>query len=234
MNMKVKDQNHILCIDDDDKIRDLITKFLIKNNFHVSSANSSFDAHKLIEFYNFDLIILDIMMPKVDGISFLKEFRKKNIKTPILMLSALSDIKKKVSTYKFGCDDYLVKPFEPMELILRINKLLSPRLNLKIRKKIIFGDFEFDINLQELRRKKSLINLTNKEAMILNYLGKNLNSPISRLDIAENLKITENLRNVDVFIARLRKKIENTDGSSFLKTVRGKGYMLKSDYEINN
>ena len=135
--MKVKDQNHILCIDDDDKIRDLITKFLIKNNFHVSSANSSFDAHKLIKFYNFDLIILDIMMPKVDGISFLKEFRKKNIKTPILMLSALSDIKKKVSTYKFGCDDYLVKPFEPMELILRINKLLSPRLNLKIRKKII-------------------------------------------------------------------------------------------------
>ena len=234
MNMKVKDQNHILCIDDDDKIRDLITKFLIKNNFYVSSANSSFDAHKLIKFYNFDLIILDIMMPKVDGISFLKEFRKKNIKTPILMLSALSDIKKKVSTYKFGCDDYLVKPFEPMELILRINKLLSPRLNLKIRKKIIFGDFEFDINLQELRRKKSLINLTNKEAMILNYLGKNLNSPISRMDIAENLKITENLRNVDVFIARLRKKIENTDGSSFLKTVRGKGYMLKSDYEINN
>ena len=121
-----------------------------------------------------------------------------------------------------------------MELILRINKLLSPRLNLKIRKKIIFGDFEFDINLQELRKKKSLINLTNKEAMILNYLGKNLNSPISRLDIAENLKITDNLRNVDVFIARLRKKIENTDGSSFLKTVRGKGYMLKSDYEINN
>ena len=144
--MKVKDQNHILCIDDDDKIRDLITKFLIKNNFHVSSANSSFDAHKLIKFYNFDLIILDIMMPKVDGISFLKEFRKKNIKTPILMLSALSDIKKKVSTYKFGCDDYLVKPFEPMELILRINKLLSPRLNLKIRKKIIFGDFGVDIN----------------------------------------------------------------------------------------
>ncbi len=234
MNMKVKDQNHILCIDDDDKIRDLITKFLIKNNFHVSSVNSSFDAHKLIGFYNYDLIILDIMMPKVDGISFLKEFRKKNIKTPILMLSALSDIKKKVSTYKFGCDDYLVKPFEPMELILRINKLLSPRLNLKIRKKIIFGDFEFDINLQELRKKKSLINLTNKEAMILNYLGKNLNSPISRLDIAENLKITDNLRNVDVFIARLRKKIENTDGSSFLKTVRGKGYMLKSDYEINN
>ena len=234
MNMKVKDQNHILCIDDDDKIRDLITKFLIKNNFHVSSVNSSFDAHKLIEFYNYDLIILDIMMPKVDGISFLKEFRKKNIKTPILMLSALSDIKKKVSTYKFGCDDYLVKPFEPMELILRINKLLSPRLNLKIRKKIIFGDFEFDLNLQELRRKKSLINLTNKEAMILNYLGKNLNSPISRMDIAENLKITEHIRNVDVFIARLRKKIENTDGSSFLKTVRGKGYMLKSDYEINN
>ena len=234
MNMKVKDQNHILCVDDDDKIRDLITKFLIKNNFHVSSANNSFDAHKLIKFYNFDLIILDIMMPKVDGISFLKEFRKKNIKTPILMLSALSDIKKKVSTYNFGCDDYLVKPFEPMELILRINKLLSPRLNLKIRKKIIFGDFEFDVNLQELRKKKSLINLTNKEAMILNYLGKNLNSPISRMDIAENLKITEHIRNVDVFIARLRKKIENTDGSSFLKTVRGKGYMLKSDYEINN
>ena len=234
MNMKVKDQNHILCVDDDDKIRDLITKFLIKNNFHVSSVNSSFDAHKLIEFYNYDLIILDIMMPKVDGISFLKEFREKNIKTPVLMLSALSNIEKKVSTYRYGCDDYLVKPFEPMELILRIKKLLSPRLNLKIRKKIIFGDFEYDTNLQELRRKKNLISLTNKETMILDFLGKNLNSTISRSDIAKNLDIRENFRNVDVFIARLRKKIENTDGSSFLKTVRGKGYMLKSDYEINN
>ena len=234
MSTKIKDQNHILCIDDDDKIRDLITKFLIKKNFLVSSASNSSDAHKLTDFYSYDLIILDIMMPKVDGISFLKEFREKNIKTPVLMLSALSNIEKKVSTYRYGCDDYLVKPFEPMELILRIKKLLSPRLNLKIRKKIIFGDFEYDTNLQELRRKKNLISLTNKETMILDFLGKNLNSTISRSDIAKNLDIRENFRNVDVFIARLRKKIENTDGSSFLKTVRGKGYMLKSDYEINN
>ncbi|MAH78799.1 MAG: DNA-binding response regulator [Rickettsiales bacterium TMED254] len=232
MKSKFIKNPHILCIDDDDKIRKLISKFLIKNNFLVSSSPNAIEAEKLINFYTFDLIILDIMMPKVDGISFLESFRKKNIRTPVLMLSALSGIEKKIKTYKIGCDDYLVKPFEPIELILRINKLLSPRITAKINQKVIFGDYEFDLNLNELRKEKELIKLTDKECLILKFLSKNLNTPISREKIASNLNMNNNTRTVDVFIARLRKKIENQDGSSFLKTVRGKGYTLKSDYDV--
>ena len=232
MRLDYKKKYHILCIDDDDKIRKLISKFLIKNNFLVSSSPDALEAKKLIKFYSFDLIILDIMMPKIDGIKFLDSFRKKNIRTPVLMLSALGNIEKKIKTYKIGCDDYLVKPFEPIELILRINKLLDPRINSKINQKVIFGEYEFDLNLNELRKKKELIKLTEKESMILKFLSENLNSPISREKIAENLKMKNNSRTVDVFIARLRKKIENTDGSSFLKTIRGEGYTLKSDYDV--
>ena len=209
MGLDFKKKYHILCIDDDDKIRKLISKFLYKNNFFVSGASDAIKAETLLSFYSFDVIILDIMMPQIDGIEFLESFRKKNDRTPILMLSALGNIEKKIKTYKKGCDDYLVKPFEPLELILRINKLLSPRVNVKIRQKIIFGDYEFDSNLQELRNKDKLIKLTYKESMILNFLGKNLNKAISRNDIARFLKIKENSRSVDVFITRLRKKIEN-------------------------
>ena len=174
------------------------------------------------------------MMPKINGIQFLETFRKNNKKTPILMLSALDEIDKKIRTYKKGCDDYLVKPFEPVELILRINKLLSPRVGNKINQKIIFGDFEFDSNLQELRNNEKLIKLTHKESLILDFLGKNLNKSVNRNELAKILNIKEDSRSVDVFITRLRKKIENLDGSSFLKTIRGKGYMLKSDYEIDS
>lgn len=234
MNLGLKKKNHILCIDDDNKIRELISKFLNKNNFFVSSSADALEANYLINFFSFDLIILDIMMPKINGIQFLETFRKNNKKTPILMLSALDEIDKKVRTYKKGCDDYLVKPFEPVELILRINKLLSPRVGNKINQKITFGDFEFDSNLQELRNNGKLIKLTHKESLILDFLGKNLNKSMNRNELAKILSIKEDSRSVDVFITRLRKKIENTDGSSFLKTVRGKGYILKSDYEIDS
>tara|TARA_X000000950_G_scaffold288829_1_gene407755 strand:+ start:52838 stop:53533 length:696 start_codon:yes stop_codon:yes gene_type:complete len=231
MNEKLENQ-HILCIDDDNKIRELIKKFLVKHNFIVSSSSNALEAGKMLKFYKFDLIILDIMMPKVNGIIFLEKLRKMDNKTPVLMLSAISDIKKKLQTYRLGSDDYLLKPFEPEELIFKIKKLIQPRINLKINNKILFGDFEFDFNLQELKKNNKQIKLTNKELMILDFLGKNINIQISREKIAQNLKISNTSRTVDVFIARLRKKIENKDGSSFLKTIRGKGYVLKSDYEV--
>ncbi len=126
----------------------------------------------------------------------------------------------------------MVKPFEPEELVFKIKKLISPRINAKVNNKVLFGDFEFDFNLQELKKNNKQISLTNKELMILDFLGKNVNVQISRERIAQNLKMLKSSRTVDVFIARLRKKIENEDGSSFLKTIRGKGYVLKSDYEV--
>ena len=148
------------------------------------------------------------------------------------MLSALGNIEKKIVTYNKGCDDYLVKPFEPMELILRINKLLSPRINSKIDRTVRFGEFDYDMNLQELRKNKNIIKLTHSENLILNYLAKNINIIVGREKISEKIGIDKNSRSVDVFITRLRKKILNSDGSSFLKTSRGKGYILKSDFDV--
>ena len=148
------------------------------------------------------------------------------------MLSALNQIDSKLKTYKIGSDDYLVKPFEPIELIFKINKLINPRINQRVHERVLFGEFEFDFNLKELRKNKKLIKLTEKEIMILNFLGNNLNKQVSRSEISNNLNIKTSSRTIDVFIARLRKKIENEDGSSFLKTIRGKGYILKSDYVI--
>jgi len=222
---------HILCVDDDDKIRTLICQFLHKNDFLVSTAENTNNARNMIIFYEFDLIILDIMMPNEDGITFLKNFRKSNLRTPILMLTALGNIEKKIKTFQLGCDDYLIKPFEPIELILRIKKLLEPRAKSKISHKVIFGDYEYDINLSELRNRNKIIKLTNQESSILKLLCENINLPVSRELAAQKIGIDSKLRSVDVVITRLRKKIENDDKSSFLKTLRGKGYILKSDYE---
>ena len=146
---------HILCIDDDDKIRELLKVFLKKKNFRVSISKNAADAQKIVDLFIFDLLILDIMMPKTNGITFLKYFRKKNSRIPILMLTADGNLERKTESFTSGCDDYLIKPFEPFELVLRINKLLNPRINLKQTKKTFFGDCEFDFNSKELRKRKN-------------------------------------------------------------------------------
>jgi len=226
----IRNLPHILCIYDDDKIRELLKVFLKKNNFKVSVAKDAIDASKLINFFIFDLIILDIMMPKKDGIFFLKNFRKNNIKVPIIMLTANSNLEKKTESFLEGCDDYLIKPFEPAELVLRANKLLNPRINNSgTEKKSFFGEFEFNFSTKELRKNNLSINLTNTEEQLIEILSKNLNQEISREEIALKLDMHSNFRSIDVIVARLRKKIfSDDDNTSFLKTVRGKGYMLIS------
>ena len=220
---------HILCIDDDDRIRELIRDFLKKKKFRVSLAKNSFEASKITNFFLFDLLILDIMMPKVDGISFLNDFRQKNNKIPVLMLTANNNLKHKTKSFNGGCDDYLVKPFEPIELVLRIQKLLNPRTNYSVNKKINFGDCEFDLTTKILKKNKIAIDLTNSELKLIQILSENINLEISREKIATELSINPNFRSVDVIVTRLRKKIYSYAESSFLKTVRGKGYMLISD-----
>ena len=222
---------HILFIDDDNKIRSLVSEFLKEKKFYVSLSNNTTNAKKLLNFYNFDLILLDIMMPKEDGVSFLKSFRRINTNTPVLMLTAMKEIDSKINSFGIGCDDYLTKPFEPQELILRINKLLNPRVNNTLNKKIVFGDYEYNLNLQELRKNKELIKLTSIENEIMGLFCSNLNVVLSRDFLAKRLGVTINSRSIDVVITRLRKKITNEDKSSFLRTIRGSGYMLKSDYE---
>lgn len=228
----MENKPHILCVDDDDKIRELLKVFLRKNNFYVSTAQNVDKANKLLNLFSFDIIVLDIMMPKVSGTEFLNNFRKENINTPVIMLTANSQLNIKTKSYNLGCDDYLSKPFEPLELILRIKKLLNPRINnVKVDKKYYFGDFIYESNTKKLNKNNKLIKLTTNEEYLLEILIKNINKEISREYIGKKLNVDTNLRSVDVIVARLRKKIASNSESSFLKTVRGKGYMLISEYE---
>ncbi len=172
------------------------------------------------------------MMPKKDGIEFLSQFRELDFNTPVLMLTADGQIEKKKTSYFNGCDDYLVKPFEPSELLLRIKKLLNPRFNKNISsKKVFFGDFEFDLKLKLLSKNNVSINLTSTEIIIIEYLTQNLNKEITREEISILLGDNINPRSVDVTITRLRKKLLSNQDHSFLRTVRGKGYMLLSEYD---
>ena len=228
----MKNKPHILCVDDDDKIRELLKVFLRKNNFSVSTAQSVGDAKKLLNLFIFDIIVLDIMMPKISGTEFLNTFRKENVNTPVIMLTANNQLKIKTQSYDLGCDDYLIKPFEPMELILRINKLLNPRINnVRVDKRYYFGDFIYESNTKKLNRNNKTVKLTTNEEYLLEILIKNINKEISREYIGKKLNIDSNLRSVDVIVARLRKKITSNSDISFLKTIRGKGYMLISEYE---
>ena len=228
----MKNLPHLLCIDDDNKIRELLEIYLSSNDFRVSVAKDSFEAEKLTNFFLFDLVILDIMMPNKDGIQFLNHFRTIDFNTPVLMLTADNQIEKKKASYSNGCDDYLVKPFEPSELLLRIKKLLNPRFNKNISsKRVYFGDFEFDLKLKVLSKNNISISLTSTETLIIEYLTQNLNKEISREEISNLLEDGINLRSVDVTITRLRKKLISDHDHSFLRTIRGKGYMLISEYD---
>ena len=172
------------------------------------------------------------MMPKKNGIEFLNSLRKFDLNTPVLMLTADGQLDNKKKSFINGCDDYLVKPFEPTELLLRINKLLNPRFNKNVSGiKRYFGDFEYNSKKKTLSKNLENINLTNSELIIIDFLTKNLNKEITREEIANLLGDEINLRSVDVIITRLRKKIISDNNSSFLRTIRGKGYMLVSEYE---
>ena len=171
-------------------------------------------------------------MRKKDGIQFLNHFRTLDFNTPVLMLTADNQIERKKASYSNGCDDYLVKPFEPSELLLRIRKLLNPRFNKNISsKRVYFGDFEFDSKLKVLSKNNISISLTSTATLIIEYLTQNLNREISREEISNLLGDGVNLRSVDVTITRLRKKLISDHDHSFLRTIRGKGYMLVSEYD---
>ena len=223
---------HLLCVDDDDKIRELLKIYLKSKEFSVTTASDAIEATNFIDYFLFDLIVLDIMMPKKNGIEFLKYLRSVDINTPVLMLTANSQIEKKGDSFKNGCDDYLIKPFEPEELLMRIQKLLNPRLNKnKISKVSYFGDYQFDDATKTLKLNNINISLTSSELTIIAYLVKNINKEVDREEMSKILGDRNNLRSIDVTITRLRKKLTTSDNNSVLRTIRGKGYKLVGEYE---
>ena len=216
---------HILVVDDDNGIRDLVKKFLIENNYLVNTAANAEEAQKKIEIIKFDLVILDIMMPGKSGLEFLNE-NKSFIDTPVILLTAKGEPKERVEGLESGADDYLPKPFEPQELLLRIKNILSKTQKKNLIRAINFGNIKIDLTkLLIIKEKKELkINTTEKK-----ILDKMINQPgkvFSRLEIGKLINL-EKERSIDVIITRLRKKIEmNPKNPKYLQTIRGTGYVL--------
>ena len=220
-----KNKFHILVVDDDDKIRSLIKQYLIEKGFLISTAENAENAKKIIEIFNFNLIILDVMMPGQSGYDLTKELKEsKNI--PIILLTAKGEVENRIHGLELGADDYLGKPFDPKELLLRVKNVIKMNLdpNKVLSSKI--GEAELNLNkmIIKIKNKVKKINLSEKKV-----LTKMLSSPgkiFSRLEIGRIANITKE-RSIDVMITRLRKKIEiDPKNPKFLQTIRGSGYVL--------
>jgi two-component system phosphate regulon response regulator OmpR len=220
-----KNKSHILVVDDDNRIRELVKEYLIKNNFLVTAAKDALDAKKKIEIIKFDILILDIMMPGESGLSLTKTIKKNN-QVPIILLTAKDEAHNRIEGLELGADDYIGKPFEPKELLLRINNILN-----KVKKAILSDEIyigEALINLKKLHIKISnkIKKINPQERTILEKMLESPGKIFSRNDIGKIINVSKE-RTIDVMITRLRKKIEtNPKNPKYLQTIRGSGYVL--------
>lgn len=223
------DKKHILIIDDDTRLRSLLQRFLRDSAFYVSSANGAEEARTLMNEYRFDLLIVDIMMPNENGLEFLAKLRKEN-DVPVIMLTAMGDTEDRILGLESGADDYLPKPFEPKELVLRIKSILkrTPLEKNEVCEKLSLGLCVYDMQSKELLLKQGgVIHITPVEQALLGVLGNKSGQIFTREKLAELLGAGQSPRSIDVQITRLRKKIErDSKNPRYLQTVRGKGYML--------
>ena len=216
---------HILVVDDDDGIRSLVKKYLNEHQFLVTTAESAEDASEKIKIIKFDLIVLDIMMPGKNGLEFIQD-NKKKLETPIILLTAKGEANERVEGLEIGADDYLPKPFEPKELILRIQNILSKTIKTDQTRVIEFENVKIDLNKLLIIKENKEYKINNTEKIILEKMINNPGKTFSREDIG-NLINLDKERSIDVIITRLRKKIEiNPKKAKFLQTIRGAGYVL--------
>ena len=228
---------HLLIVDDDERIRSLLQQFLVQCDYLVSTAEDAKPARTLLSAIEFDLIILDVMMPGQDGISFTAELRNLQNNTPILLLTARGETEDRIKGLEAGADDYLPKPFEPKELLLRINAILRRMPDLKedqmMPKTLSLGHLKYDVARNELWEGDNQIRLTTTESQLMKIFTSALGEPISRVDLVTSLGrdvSSAQDRAIDVQITRLRRKIEVNPGQPrYLQTVRGAGYMLLFD-----
>ena len=218
---------NLLVVDDDERIRNLLSQYLIKEGFIVSTASGAEEARKKTQLIKFDLIILDIMMPGDDGLTLTKEIRN-NSDIPIILLTAKSGTDSKIEGLEIGADYYLTKPFNPKELLLRVLSILKrSKSEENIDNEIFFGDYTLNIEKRELTKSKDRVYLTDREMNLLIALAKSPGQPLNREKLAG---IDEPGRSVDVGINRLRRKIEKDPRMPlWLQTVRGEGYILRPD-----
>ena len=216
---------HILIVDDDDRIRELVKQYLDEHDYLVTTANSAEEAKEKINIVKFDIIILDIMMPGQSGLDFTNE-NKKKINTPIILLTAKGEASERVEGLETGADDYLAKPFEPKELILRIKNILDKTKDKKQRRVVNFSNINIDLNKLLIIKNNKEFKINNTEKIILEKMINSPGETFSREKIGRLINL-EKERSIDVIITRLRKKIENDPKNpKFLQTVRGTGYVL--------
>lgn len=233
MSASLDDLPHVLVVDDDMRLRELLGSFLSSNGFRVSVVKSAAEARARLAGMAFDLLVLDVMMPDESGLELAGALRSGGNNVPILMLSALSETENRIEGLSAGVDDYLSKPFEPRELLLRVQAILkrhATRQPEKVeRSEVRFGAFSFNLVRGELRRDGELVHLTTRERDILRILAQRAGEPVERAEIIEPAQEDSN-RAVDVQINRLRRKIEDQPAMPvYLQTVRGLGYTLFVD-----
>ena len=216
---------HILMVDDDEGIRSLVKKYLNENNFLVTTADSAENASEKVKIIKFDLIILDIMMSGMSGLDFINE-HKKNLDTPIILLTAKGEASERVEGLELGADDYLSKPFEPKELILRIKNILKKTIKINQKRIIEFENIKIDLSKLLIIKNEKEFKINSTEKIILEKMINNPGNTFSREEIAQLIKLDKE-RSIDVIITRLRKKIEiDPKNPKFLQTIRGVGYVL--------
>lgn len=224
--------SHILVVNDDKRLRELLRRYLAERGFRVTVAADATEAWARLESLAFDLIVLDVMMPGQSGFDFTEALRLKS-QVPILMLTAMGEPEERIQGLERGADDYLAKPFEPRELVLRIQRILAripappalaPITNVRL------GACAFDLKREELSRGGAPIKLTESEGRLLRILASHAGQPLSRERLASESEVSGNTRAIDVQVTRLRRKIEpDPRAPRYLHTVRGKGYMLRPD-----
>ncbi len=227
-----EDDRHILVVDDDRRLSSLLKRFLTENGYHVTVAADTVEAAAALKNFAFDLMVLDVMMPGQDGVSFTKEIRE-HTDLPILLLTARGETDDRVEGLAAGADDYLVKPFDPRELLLRVATILrrvapAPSEPSPLQRMLRFGPFVFDVERQELKQDGEPVHLTTAELSLLHILAKQPGLPVDRQELGEQSRISGSDRAVDTQIARLRRKLENDPRRpQYLLTMRGAGYVLR-------
>ncbi|KPB02946.1 response regulator [Ahrensia marina] len=220
--------HHILVVDDDTRIRELLTEFLSRNNYRVTAAESAADARRKMVGLEFDLLILDVMMPGEDGVSFARAMREELRDVPILMLTARSETEERIEGLEAGADDYLSKPFDPRELLLRVSNIVrrTAATELPAIEQVVFGPYSFFISKRELKKNGEPVKLTDRERNIMVRFANTPGDTIPRHELVEDAtEIGE--RTIDVQINRLRRKVEDDPANPrYLQTVRGIGYRL--------
>jgi len=218
-------RNHILIVDDDDRIRNLLKDYLSENNYIVSTAENANQAKEKLQYIKFEIIILDVMMPGQDGYELTKEIKEKN-KVPIILLTARGEVESRIKGLELGADDYIGKPFEPKELLLRIKNIINKSTKLDLKSKHLIGSAEIYLNKMTINFKNKIRKINNSEKKVLIEMLANPGTTYSREEIGKISGIVQE-RSIDVMITRLRQKLElNPKNPKFLQTIRGSGYVL--------